>query len=157
MNPLAPDLASVPVLDVFVPGQPAAQGSKRHVGGGRLVEQSKAVAPWRTLVAWYAAQGYTGGAPAVGPLAVRIEFVVRRPSGTPKRAPTPAAVKRPDVDKQIRAVFDALSGVVWRDDSQAVDVHATKRIAERDEQPGARIRITATQAVPPPTTEDTPA
>lgn len=139
------------VLDVFVPGQPAAQGSKRHVGGGRLIEQSKRVAPWRTLVAWSAAQAYTG-APADGPLAVHIEFVMRRPAATPKRAPTPAAIKRPDLDKQIRAVFDALSGVVWRDDSQAVDVHATKRVAEIDEPPGARIRVRRCDAVPPPPT-----
>ncbi len=37
-------------LTVHVTGSPAAQGSKRHVGGGRLIEQSKAVAPWRKAV-----------------------------------------------------------------------------------------------------------
>ena len=127
------------LLDLFVPGKPAAQGSKRHVGGGRLVEQSKAVAPWRTLVAWHAAQAYSG-APVEGPIRVVLHFVMPRPSGTPKRS-TPPAIKRPDADKMTRAIFDALSGVIWRDDSQVVELHAFKRLAGLDEQPGASIRI----------------
>lgn len=127
------------VLDMFVPGRPAAQGSKRHVGGGRLVEMSKAVAPWRTTVAWHAAQDYTG-APLPGPVLLTVEFVMPRPASCPKRS-TPPAVKRPDVDKLLRACCDALSGVVWRDDSQITEVHMTKRIAELAEQPGAHIRV----------------
>lgn len=128
-------------LDVFVPGRAAPQGSKRHVGGGRMVESSKALGPWRTVVAWSAAQAYRD-APLDGPLAVVVEFVMPRPAGCPKRS-TPPAVKRPDVDKLARAVLDALSGVVWRDDSQIVDLHPTKRIAELNEQPGAHIRVVA--------------
>lgn len=126
-------------LHVFVPGKPAAQGSKRHVGGGRLIEQSKAVAPWRTSVSWHVAQAHTG-APLDGALRVVLDFVMPRPSSTPKTR-TPAAVKRPDLDKLTRAMFDAMSGIVWRDDSQVVDVTARKRIASVDEQPGARVRV----------------
>lgn len=126
-------------LDLFVPGRPAAQGSKRHVGGGRLVEQSKAVAPWRTAVAWHVAQTFTQ-APLDGPLVLAVEFVMPRPAATPKRS-TPPAIKRPDLDKLIRAVDDALSGVIWRDDSQVVRVDARKRLAELDELPGAWIRV----------------
>lgn len=129
------------LLDVFVPGRAAAQGSKRHVGGGRLVEQSKAVAPWRTTVAWHAAQVFDGPL-ADGPIAVAIEFVMPRPASCPKRS-TPPAVKRPDCDKLCRAIFDALSGVIWRDDSLVIDMHATKRLAEIGETPGARIRVMA--------------
>lgn len=132
------------VFALFVPGKPAAQGSKRHVGGGRMVEQSKAVAPWRTTVAWHAAQVYRE-APQDGPLSVELAFVMPRPSSAPKRS-TPPAVKRPDLDKLQRAVFDALSGVVWRDDSQVTYVAASKRIAEVDEQPGVRIVVTAQDA-----------
>lgn len=126
-------------VDLFVPGRPAPQGSKRHVGNGIMVESSKAVAPWRTTVAWHAAQEFTGSV-LDGPLAVEIEFVMPRPASCPKRS-TPAAIKRPDVDKLARAVLDALSSVVWRDDSLIVDLHPTKRLAEIGETPGARIRI----------------
>lgn len=128
------------LLDVTIAGVPAAQGSKRHVGNGRLLEQSKAVAPWRTLVAWTVSRVWHW-APLDGPVYLDVEFVMRRPASTPKRRPTPPAIRRPDTDKMLRAVFDALTGVCWRDDSQVVWVFATKRIAETDEQPGCRIRL----------------
>lgn len=127
------------LLDLFVAGRPAPQGSKRHVGKGILVESSKAVGPWRELLAFYAAQGYRGPLIDVA-VAVQIEFVMPRPAGAPKRS-TPPATKRPDIDKLARAVLDALSGVVWRDDSLIVDLHQTKRIAEIGETPGAHIRV----------------
>jgi crossover junction endodeoxyribonuclease RusA len=126
-------------LDLFVPGKPAPQGSKRHVGGGVMVESSKAVAPWRTTVAWHAAQAYRV-APLDGAVWVSLLFVMPRPAATPKRS-TPQAVKRPDLDKLTRAVFDALSGVVWRDDSQVVQLVASKRLASLEEQPGVNIRV----------------
>lgn len=126
-------------LDVWIAGVPAPQGSKRHVGGGRLVESSKAVGPWRTLVAWHLAQHHLG-APVDGPLTVRLGFVMPRPAATPKRS-TPPAVRRPDLDKLVRAVLDAATAVVWRDDSQVVELAASKRLAELDEQPGVRIEV----------------
>lgn len=136
-----------PALDVFVPGRPAPQGSKRHVGGGILVESSKACAPWRTAVAWHAAQA-APGALAAGPLLVRLAFVMPRPAGTPKRS-TPPAIRRPDLDKLTRACLDALSGVVWADDSQVTHLRVSKRLAELDEQPGVHIYVTT-----PPARED---
>jgi crossover junction endodeoxyribonuclease RusA len=126
-------------LDTFIPGKPAPQGSKRHVGHGILTESSKAVGPWRTLVAWHVAQQWRA-APLDGPIAVRLEFVMPRPSSTPKKKVTPPAIKRPDVDKLQRAIFDAVTGVLWRDDAQVVDVCATKRLAELDELPGCRLQ-----------------
>lgn len=39
------------------------------------------------------------------------------------------AESAPDVDKLLRACFDALSGVVWRDDAQVTDVVGRKRFA----------------------------
>jgi crossover junction endodeoxyribonuclease RusA len=124
---------------LFIPGRPAPQGSKRHVGNGVLVESSKALAPWRTLVAWSAAQHWRE-APLLGAVWVQLQFVMPRPLSTPKKA-TPPAIKKPDADKLTRAIFDALSGVCWKDDSQIVDLHASKRLAELDELPGVQIDI----------------
>lgn len=134
-----PPVADGWAMEVFVAGRPAAQGSKRHVGGGRLIEQSKAVGPWRTVVAWSVAQAWTVG-PLDGPVVIALDFVMPRPTSTPKRS-TPPAIRRPDVDKCTRAVFDAVTGVAWRDDSQVVHVAASKRIAEIGETPGAWIAI----------------
>ncbi len=126
-------------VSVFVPGRPAPQGSKRHVGNGVMVESSKALAPWRTTVAWHLAQAHRA-APLDGALFVVLEFVMPRPAACPKRS-TPPAVKRPDLDKLIRGCLDAGSAVVWRDDAQIVRLDAKKRIAQLVEQPGAWIRV----------------
>lgn len=136
-----------PILTFTVPGSPAPQGSKRHVGGGRMVESSKAVGPWRERVAIAAHNAMTAARLPMftgTPVTVRVEFVMPRPASTPKRI-TPAAVKRPDLDKLVRAVFDACTDVVWADDSAVVDVRASKRLAEPGEAPCALLRIAATQ------------
>lgn len=126
---------------LFVPGDAAPQGSKRHVGRGRMVESSKAVGPWRERVALAAHQHGWTLAPAGVPVAVELVFVRPRPVSAPKRR-TPAAVRKPDLDKLARAVLDALTGIAWADDSQVVDLRASKRLAEIGEQPGVYITVT---------------
>ncbi|MCA3699690.1 MAG: RusA family crossover junction endodeoxyribonuclease [Brevundimonas sp.] len=37
-----------------------------------------------------------------------------------------------DLDNQIKAICDALNGVVWEDDVQVSDVHASRRWGEQD-------------------------
>lgn len=162
MVPPGCEPASREALSVWVPGRPAPQGSKTYLGrrGGRgvLVESSKAVKPWRADVR----QAFLGepvqdqhgdwfDAPArrfEGALVVMIVFVMPRPAATPKTKATPPAVKRPDLDKLVRAVLDAIgSALVWADDSQVVTVHAHKRLAELGEPTGAMIHI---QPVPDP-------
>jgi crossover junction endodeoxyribonuclease RusA len=143
---------------IFVPGRPAPQGSKmaRPIYKGRgaakqftgkvaQVESSKpGLETWRADVR--AAFLYCGN-PIVRfadgqPVSVRLTFVMPRPSGMPKRKPTPPHTKRPDVDKLLRAVLDALTSAgVLHDDCQVVEQHAVKRYAELDETPGCLIHV----------------
>lgn len=157
---MAPGAAMVPpgcrpasreALSRFVPGRPAPQGSKRPLGrrGGFgkhvMIESSKAVKPWRADIR----EAFADCEPhlfvtTAGPVAliVMIVFVMPRPVATPKRKPTPPHVKRPDLDKLVRAVFDALkSAGVYADDSQVITVHAHKRVAELGETTGAMIHV----------------
>lgn len=122
---------------MYVPGHPAPQGSKRHVGNGRMIESSKRCGPWRDTIALYARQ--SGGILPVGPVAVELAFVMPRPKQTPKR--TPPAVKRPDIDKLTRAVLDAITGIWIADDSHVTSLHATKRLADPGEQPGCGVTV----------------
>lgn len=118
---------------VFIPGNPAPQGSKRHLGNGIMVESSKAVKPWRVDVAWTVREYFP--TPLDGAVRLELEFVMPRPKSAPKRS-TPPAVKRPDLDKLARAVMDAITGVVVADDSQIIELVASKRLAEIDEKSG---------------------
>lgn len=126
-------------VEFFVPGDPAAQGSKRHVGNGRMIEQSRKVGPWRERVALAAHEAMNGRAHIPGGITLALTFVMPRPKSAPKRS-TPAATKRPDIDKLERAVLDALTNVVFADDSQVTNLHALKRLAEIGETPGVHIR-----------------
>lgn len=152
-------------ISAWVAGVPAPQGSKRALGAGRpggrirLVESSTRVKPWRADVReaftdrvefegdWYDVPrgGLMPGVTAVlpyAPVVVKIVFVMPRPKATPKTRATPPMVKKPDLDKLVRAVLDALTSAgVYADDGQVVAVHAFKRLAELGEPTGAMIHV----------------
>jgi crossover junction endodeoxyribonuclease RusA len=131
------------LLDVFVAGRPAPQGSKRHVGGGRMIEMSKHVGLWRDDVRAACLGAWGGRAPLDGPIELDVEFVRRRPASAPKRS-TPPATTMPDLSKLVRSTEDAITSAgVWVDDARVVRTVSSKRIAEIGEPPGARIRVRA--------------
>jgi len=130
-------------VSFFVPGSPAPQGSKRHVGRGIMVESSKAVGPWRERVALAAHQAMraVGEPPFAGAVTVHLGFVMPRTKSLPKTK-TVAATKRPDLDKLVRACLDSMTAVCFADDSQVVGLRASKRLALPEETPGVHINIT---------------
>lgn len=136
-------------LTITVAGhRPAPQGSKRHIGQGRLIEQSRRVKPWRTAVA-EAVAPFTLSleAPLDGPLSVEITFTVRKPASAPKtRITWPTTRDSGDLDKLLRSTFDALTeaGAI-ADDSRIVEVVARKvhpgEGLDALDEPGAVIRV----------------
>jgi len=117
----------------FVPGIPAPQGSKRHVGRGILIESSKRVKPWREDVrqgALDAADQQQWTAPDA--VAIGLTFWMPRPKSHPKTRRTIHS-SRPDADKLVRSTFDALTSAgVIRDDSTVVKVSAVKAYVHPD-------------------------
>lgn len=135
-------------IEFEVLGLPAPQGSKRHVGGGVMVESSKAVKPWRQAVA-HAARDVadTLGAPLDGPLTLDVTFRLPMPKARRKAvrlAGQGPSVTRPDLSKLVRSTEDALtdSGLI-RDDARIWSFSAHK--LEVIGWTGAIIRIEATQ------------
>ena len=123
-------------LDFFVAGVPAAQGSKRHVGGGKMIESSKSLAPWRATIISEAVQANTEKVRLTGPINLGLTFYFPRPvshygtgrnAGKLKPLVSPYKSSRPDIEKLCRAVCDALvqSGAL-QDDGQVVILHAKK-------------------------------
>ena len=125
-------------------GTPAPAGSKRgfplrakggKIVGVRMTDDSKRGKPWQAAVRAEAAEVMAGAPLLNGPLEVTATFHVRRPKGhygvrgLRPAAPGWPAVK-PDAAKLWRAVADALTGVVWRDDAQVVVEHVTKQYGE---------------------------
>ena len=133
-------------MRIEVAGIPAPQGSKRHVGGGRMVEQSRAVGPWREAVRAETQRAMSELSDAEfaklfnDAAAVRIVFRLPRPKAAPKAVLWPA--KRPDLDKLTRAVLDGLvAGGAIADDSQVVHLMARKYFATETRRPGCTIVV----------------
>jgi len=137
-------------LTFVVFGLPAAQGSKRHVGRGILVESSKAVAPWRVDCKHAALACLPHDWSTAGPMAIEALFRFKRPAShlgkrgglRPSAPQALVSAKAGDLDKLLRSTFDALTGVVFDDDRQVVTVSASKRYCLPDEPQGALITIT---------------
>jgi Holliday junction resolvase RusA-like endonuclease len=132
-----------------VHGTPAAQGSKtvaHHEGRSWVREDNRALQPWRNAIAFEATAAMDGRAPLAGPCRLEATFVFARPKShyrTGRRAgelkPTAPTVcaTRPDLDKLLRALGDALTGIVLVDDARIVDVTAAKHYGS----PGAHITV----------------
>jgi crossover junction endodeoxyribonuclease RusA len=129
-------------------GTPAPQGSKRHVGGGRMVESSKKVGPWREAVVSAARLEGCAGLRLDGALSVCVEFILRRPaSHYTKKGLRPSApswvTTTPDLDKCVRSTLDGLTqaGVIV-DDKFVAHGAQSKRYAAEHETPGAVVEVT---------------
>jgi len=120
---------------VFVPGKPVPQGSsKAFVGAAKTWHPDRIPAgledarPLGDVVAF----------PGYEPVRLGLLFVMPRAQSEPKR--TRPHTRKPDADKLTRAILDALSGTLFRDDSQVVGFGwLEKRTAELGEQSGAHI------------------
>ncbi len=158
------------MITFTVRGLPAPQGSKRafrnkYSGRIQQVESSARVAPWRSDVrdAALAAMTYLVGAtgtgdrgftetlpPLTGPISVKLTFSLPRPRGHYGTGRNAAVLKpsaptwptsKPDLDKLVRAVLDACSALVWRDDAQVVGVQTEKLYASDHRPPGVEVQV----------------
>ena len=131
-------------VDVY--GLPAPQGSKRHVGGGRMIEASKKVGPWREAVVRACVADAAAGLLLDEPLTVCVTFRLPRPkghyraSGLLRDSAPEHFTTVPDIDKLLRSTLDALTKAeVIVDDSRVVAVWAVKKYAT--DAPGAVITV----------------
>jgi crossover junction endodeoxyribonuclease RusA len=93
---------------------------------------------WRQCVAEQAQQVAAEGQ-FLGPVAMFVRFSLPRPASLPRRVV--AHVKAPDLDKLVRSVGDALTGVLYRDDAQVVELRARKVYAGVGTAPQAEITV----------------
>lgn len=149
-----------PALDIWVPGKAQPKGSKTmvHVGQGpnrRTIQiesadlagkgpntrkVKNALADWSQAIQWYARSAW-GAQPALdGPVHVVAEFRMER-TGSFRLWHSYRSTK-PDVDKLLRAALDALKAAdVIFEDSRAVTPWPIKRLCEKGQEPGVRIRV----------------
>lgn len=126
-------------LRVVVLGDPVPQGSKKafaRISGGKafatIVDDNKrGLKAWRTDIANELRQALrkaepdpVGFRPAFSgePVGLTAQFSFVKPKSVKREHMT----VKPDVDKLVRAVLDALTGLAYKDDSQVVTLAVTK-------------------------------
>ncbi|HEY0838857.1 MAG TPA: RusA family crossover junction endodeoxyribonuclease [Vulgatibacter sp.] len=136
-----------------VPGLPQPKGSTRsfkHRTTGRIVtraDNAESLEPWQTAIGWRAKAA--GVRLSRGPVEIDCTFIFARPKGHfgARGLLRPSAPERhlvkPDADKLLRAVLDALTKIAYVDDAQVVSAWACKRYATEGEAPGVAIEVYA--------------
>lgn len=136
------------MISFFVPGLTRPKGSKRafalksqgaYTGRVALVESAGGpLKAWERQISLIAAAQRIGSNGLLdGPIKLTLDFVLLRPASHPKRRKT-WPIARPDYDKLARSATDALTGIIWRDDSQVVEAHIRK---DYGDPPGVRITV----------------
>ena len=140
------------IINFFVPGIPQPGGSKRGFYIPKIKRvvitdaNEKKVKPWRQSVVAACREVYAGEL-LTGPLTLSITFQMPRPKGhygsgknaAVLRASAPKhPTSKPDRTKLLRALEDALNGVLWKDDTQIVGGEIQKCYHDR---PGALVEV----------------
>ena len=130
---------SVVSFTVYGTAKPAGSKSIGHAKNGRAFVRDSSGTPgkdWRRNVAQAAGIAMRAAPLLDGPVELQVRFYVPRPKvhlsarGGVKASAPGFPTARPDVTKLLRAVEDAITGIVWRDDAQVVVQHAEKRYGE---------------------------
>lgn len=138
-------------LEFFIPGVPKPAGSKRALpasGGQRfaqIVDANPQAKDWKAVVSWYARRAMMAADPTELPVRVEFQFIRERPKAH-RRANGEIKeqcrflwpVSKPDVLKLARGTEDAMTGIVWQDDSQIVVETLIKRYGTK---PGCMVRV----------------
>ena len=129
-----------------VPGQPQGKARARVGminGHARMFTPAKTAA-YEGLIATVAQQAMRDRELFEGPCSISLDVVLQIPASWSKRKQAMAeagSIKpttKPDVDNVLKAVGDGCNGVVWRDDSQVVQVTMAKRYGVK---PGVTVVI----------------
>lgn len=120
-------------ITILVDGEPVPKQSTRFDGKGRAHTDPR-VKAWQDTVSLRAIEAMRGRPPIIGPVSVRIVFVL----GNRRRV---------DVDNLNKAVLDSMNGIVFKDDTQVVNAHLVKKVMKN---PGALILVYPGEVIPGP-------
>lgn len=134
------------MIQFHVPGAPVGKGRPRigRVGAhARMFTPAKTVS-YESTVALAAQQAMQGRGLMQGAVSVHLLIDCPIPASWSQKKQAQAKAgqihptTKPDIDNVEKAIFDALNGVVWRDDVQVVRVSKAKSYAAT---PGVRVSV----------------
>jgi len=122
------------VVNFRVDGEPVGKGRPRFARQGGFVKAytPAKTAKWEDVVRDHARQAMGMSEPLEGPLALSVRVWKGIPASWSKKKQHDAEMNeirpigKPDIDNYVKAVMDAGNGVLWKDDSQVVELHGMK-------------------------------
>lgn len=128
------------VCSFFAPGKVRGKGNMGiHPKTGRIYDATPKLGPWTKVLRGCARAAMDGElVPCPAPILVDVVFCFERPKGhykasgglSAKATLRPVQKRRDDVDKLVRAILDALTGIAFEDDAQVVELTASKAWAD---------------------------
>lgn len=140
-----------PIVDTFIYGRPARQGSNAFLGRGRVRPDDDMLYWWRDRVATVVSKQWGSRPPLPDKTAVvvAVTFYVPRPASVAGYRLYPVTDR--DVDKFLRACLDALAhtsnshpgaGII-SNDNRVISAAATKIYAACEDEAGMSLRVWA--------------
>lgn len=115
------------ILALIVPGLCETKGSWRCSCKGnkpRLYADNDREEAWALTIAWSVRAALRGMKPTIERVGVKLEF---------RLPPIVGRKNRRDLDKMMRSVLDALTGLVYVDDEQVDEAILVKRLVVHDQ------------------------
>ncbi|MFI8375585.1 RusA family crossover junction endodeoxyribonuclease [Pseudomonas helleri] len=133
-------------VSFVVPGEAVGKGRPRvsTIGGHTRMFTPQKTANYETLIAMAAQQAMAGRELIGGPVLVEMKILVTVAASWSKKKTAEALAgdvmptKKPDADNVLKAICDAINGIVFKDDVQVVNVSLSKRFSET---PGVSVRV----------------
>lgn len=121
------------MIEFEVPGEPVAQGRPRFNSRTKTAHDPQKSRNYKKLVSMYARRSKPPDV-LMGPLTVQIDIFKTPPKAisnvkknqTALQNETLRPTTKPDVDNYAKGVKDACNGIVWKDDSQVVELFVRK-------------------------------
>jgi Holliday junction resolvase RusA-like endonuclease len=128
-------------ISFVIPGAAVGKGRPRATTRGKFVSMytPEKTASYENLVKIKAQEAMAGNPPTDCACLVNIDIFVSVPASFSKKTAKEALdgtrypTTKPDIDNVIKGIFDAMNGIVFRDDKQVVDCRIIKRYWETPE------------------------
>jgi Holliday junction resolvase RusA-like endonuclease len=128
-------------------GEPEPKGNMKGFPRGRhviITDGNKNLKGWEQAVRYEAQRyveehGLSCADAKTTAVVLHVEFSFQKPKSTAKSIVVKTT--RPDLDKLIRAIGDALKGIIYDDDGQINMIVAEKKFAQPGQQAGVLIRF----------------
>ena len=122
-------------ITIELAGEPKGKGRVRHTRSG-IAFTPASTRSYETALRWAAEVAMKGKKPLTGPLSLVVEAFLPVPRSWSQKKQRMAIaglvrpIRPPDLNNIIKST-DALNAITWCDDTQVVDVRASKRYSDR--------------------------